>query len=103
MLPFTNPDAAGFLPMFFNPHDPRPAKEQAHTAYAHGGGWRPFEGFDLKQPAHFGGGYFLIYPGDPPMYERSRGRLRDELIVLFESDWVAIIQPDGSYEIARMD
>ena len=29
--------------------------------------------------------------------------LRKEAIMLFEYAWVMILQPDGSYEIARMD
>lgn len=101
MIPFTNQHLAGYLPQFFDERDPRPAREQAHTAYAHGGGWSAFKGFTLN------GGrestFSLSYPGDPPMRELSRAQLRDELIVLFQSDWVAIIQPDNSYEIARMD
>jgi hypothetical protein len=43
-------DDLGFIPEFFNPHDPRPAREQLDTAYAHGGGWHPLSGwtFDYK-------------------------------------------------------
>ena len=30
-------------------------------------------------------------------------RLRDETILLYEMDWVAVIQPDGAFEVSRMD
>jgi len=30
-------------------------------------------------------------------------KLRDEVIVLYESEFVAIFQPDGTFEVARMD
>jgi hypothetical protein len=30
-------------------------------------------------------------------------KLRDELILVYEGDWVAVLQKDGSFEVARMD
>lgn len=101
MIYFNPPGPAGpFLPTFFSEDDPRPAKEQAHEAYAHGGGWWPFEGFELVK---VGEKYQLQYPEDPPVRELSRAKLRDETLVFFEFSWFAIIQPDGSFQVARMD
>ncbi len=94
-------EAVGFIPQFLNENDPRPAVEQIDTAYRHGGGWMDFKGFQLA-----GGGddpYFLTYPGDPAMRELSRATLRDETLVLFTSSWFAVIQPDGSFRVARID
>jgi hypothetical protein len=31
-------DMLGFIPQFLDDADPRPAREQLHSAYAHGGG-----------------------------------------------------------------
>jgi len=90
----------GILPQFFDEADPRPAREQINENYAHGGGWHPFEGFELGQDKK---GYYLDYPEDPPMREIARAKLRDETIVLFQYDWVAIIQKDGTFEIASVD
>lgn len=101
MIRFTRMEYAGLLPTFLSERDPRPAKEQLHTAYAHGGGWRPFRGFRFHQ-LHPGSAQ-LLYPGDPPMREISRAKLRNETIILFQADWVAIVQSDGSFEVARMD
>jgi len=42
-------------------------------------------------------------PGDPPFKPLAQAKLRDELIVLYEADFVAVIQPDRSFEVARMD
>lgn len=94
--------AAGIVPQFLSGKDPRPAVEQIDTAYAHGGGWREFAGFTLvnngdETEIH------LVYPGEPPMRAKAYARLRDELIVLFDLDWCAIIQPDGAHNIARLD
>jgi hypothetical protein len=96
-----HPDRLGLLPMMLDTDDPRSATEQLHAAYSHGGGWRPFTGFTVK-----GGGdlpYRLAYPGDPDRKEIGRTLLRDEIVVLFESDWVMVVKSDGTHEIARMD
>lgn len=99
-MQWTNPQRAGLLPLFLNDRDPRPAREQLHESYAHGGGFQPFEGFDLKR---LGVGFALKYPNDPLMKEVARAQLRQELVVLFEYDWVGIIQPDETFVVARMD
>lgn len=94
--------ASGLLGTFFNPLDPRPAKEQFHEAYDHGGGWRAFSGFDLvfdEAPEDA----YLTYPGDRPLRAMAYAQLRDELLILFEGSWLCIRQPDGAYEIARAD
>lgn len=94
--------AAGIIPEFLSVADPRPAKEQLHEGYAHGGGWQKFDGFELS-PARVTQGMTINYQGDPPYKAVAWVRLRDELIVVFQGAWVAVIQPGGSYEIARMD
>lgn len=101
MLRFTNMEVVGFLPQFLDERDPRPAIEQIDTAYQHGGGWNDFKGFELV-----GGGdkpYSLKYPGDPLTHELSRATLRDETLVFFTFSWLAVIQTDGSYRVARLD
>lgn len=85
---------AGLLPEMADPNDPRPAREQFAENYV--GGWRPFVGFTLTEAG-------IEYPGDPVVPPLAEARLRDERIVLYRYSWVAIIQPDGSYEISRMD
>lgn len=94
-----NNEAAGMLPLILRTDDPRPAREQAQDRYAHGGGWDPFRGFKLHmipQP-------HLTYPGDPAFRLIAHSRIRDEILLLFESSWLAIVQPNGDYEISRMD
>ena len=101
MIYFANDHFAGLLPGFLSADDPRPAVEQLDENYAHGGGgWVPFKGFKLVTRLNK---YGLEYEDDPVMAELSRGVLRDETIVLFNGSWVAVIQKDGSYEVARMD
>jgi hypothetical protein len=87
----------GIIPEFFSENDPRPAREQAQDNYAHGGGWDRFDGFRMLANGA------LQYPGDPPMHPLAEARLRDEVIRFYNSAWVAIVQPDGSFEVSRMD
>lgn len=87
----------GDIPLWLSSDDPRPAKEQIDTAYRHGGGWDPFPGFRLLDDNS------LKYPGDPPTMPLAQTKLRDELIVFYDFSWLAIIQPDRSFEVCRVD
>ena len=78
-------DILGFLPMIFNDEDPRPAREQANDRYAHGGGWRPQDGFKMQVRDHS-----IKYPGDPRLY-------------VYDYGYVAVVQMNGKFEVARMD
>lgn len=88
----------GYLPSFLLEEDPRPAKDQINERYTFGG-FRPAKGngFTLHADNSFS------YPGDPRQHPLAQTQLRDELIVLYPYDFVAIIQPDRSFEIARID
>lgn len=93
-------DALGYLPDFLDDDDPRPAREQFNTAYAHGGGWNPRtteEGtLDIATGVY-------TYPDDPPQTPIGMTRLRDEMILVYPHAVVAIVQADGTFEMARMD
>lgn len=95
--PHMSEEHLGLLPSMLDDRDPAPAREQFDRAYQHGGGWDPFNGFKLRPDNS------LAYPGDPPTRPIAQCRLRDELIVLYEHEWVAIIQKDRSFEVCRMD
>lgn len=86
----------GFLPMFLQESDPRPAKEQIHERYVVG--WNDFKGFTMDPET-----MVLSYPEDPPTMPLAWTQFRQEKVVLYEHDWVAIIQKDGSFEVARID
>ena len=91
-------DLVGFLPTIFDADDPRPAREQVADRYRHGGGWQPITGLTMRPD-----GSRLHYPGDPPFRALAYAQLRGERIIMFQSAFVAIVQPDGSYEVSRMD
>lgn len=102
MIQFSDPQIVGpYLPYFWNEADPRPAAEQVNESYVFGG-WQPMQGFSLIRNAA-GTLWGISYPGDPVLWELSHATLRDETIVLFPHDWVAIIQLDGTFEVARLD
>ncbi len=86
----------GFIPQWLSEGNPKSAAQQLHDGYAFGG-WDPFQGFTLNKDNS------LSYPGDPPQRPLAQAKLRDELIVFYPSSWVAVIQPDRSFEVCRMD
>jgi hypothetical protein len=86
----------GELLTFLDENDPRPAREQFNERYQWGG-WKPMEGFTLD-------GTILHYPGDPPFKPWAMISFRNEGILVYPADFVAIIQEDGvTFEVARMD
>jgi hypothetical protein len=94
--PKASPEMLGYIPSFFSENDPRPAREQIDENYKHGGGWRPFKGFKMLDNG-------IKYPGDPLIPLCFEMKLRDETIRYYDGAWLAIIQPDGSFEICRID
>lgn len=92
------PEALGYIPNFLSVADSRPAKEQFNERYVFGG-WRPFGTGQWTMNDKFE----LMYPNDPPLRPVAWTMLRDERIVVYVHAWVAIIQPDGSFEVCRMD
>ncbi|MGY3278093.1 hypothetical protein [Bradyrhizobium sp. S3.7.6] len=89
----------GYFPDFIDDRDPRPAKEQINERYGQHGGWAPLV------PSHWTmyDGDVLQWPEDPPLNPICELRLRDERIVMYHASIFAIIQPDGSFEVARCD
>jgi hypothetical protein len=94
--PKATPAHLGFIPSFLFENDPRPAKQQFNERYV--SGWRPAPP-NCKLDAR----NRLLYPGDPPLKPYAIIEFRDETILIYEGDWVCILQPDGSFEACRMD
>jgi hypothetical protein len=93
--PGVTPDTLGLIPHFLDEDDQRPAKKQFNAKYI--SGWLPMKGFRLRNDGA------LCYPGDPPLEPLAETRLRDETIRVYQFAWVCIAQPDGSFEVARLD
>jgi hypothetical protein len=89
-------ETLGFIPSFLSDQDPRLAREQIAANYTHGGGWRPMQGFTRTSSG-------LCYPDDPPMPLLAVSALRLEKLEFYDCQWLAIVQPDGSFEVSRMD
>lgn len=95
--PQATADHVGDIPLFLSEFDERRASEQFNARYSFGGGWQPMPKWKL------GAGDTLTYPGDPPMKPLASMSLRGERILVYPHAFVAIIQPDGSFEVSRMD
>lgn len=90
--------ALGDIPSLLDDGDPRPAREQFDENYNFGGGWVPLA--DAKVDARTG---VMTYPDDPPYLPMAAANLRDERIIVYTHGIVAIVQPDGSAEVSRID
>ena len=96
--PNFDPRGLGFLPDILLDEDKRPVKEQLEDRYSHGGGWRPIPGITMlpNKTLHF--------PQDPPYRPSAVARINDEVVVFYEqASLLAVIQPDKTYEIVRVD
>jgi hypothetical protein len=89
------PDRLGFLPGFLDEGDPAPAREQFDKKYV--GGWRPFHGHKMDEDLT------IHYPPDPPLKPLAYTMFREEMILFYDHDLVAVVQRGGSHEICRMD
>lgn len=87
----------GMLPYWLDEADPRSAREQLHDHYLPiGGGWQPMPKFTMTETT-------LHYPGDDDIKPLAAMWLRHECVLVYDCSIVAIVQPDGSFEVARMD
>ena len=86
----------GYIPDFMSEDDPRPASEQLDENYI--GGWRPLAGWKLD-PATM----TLAYPDDPPLEPFAFTELHGDRILFYPHAQVMILQPDGAFEVSRMD
>ena len=91
-------EALGLIPDFLVETDPRPAAEQFHDNYSHGGGWQPMSGWQAGPTGE------MLYTGESPLNPIAMSTLHDrEIIRVYPNAWVTITQTDGSFQISRMD
>jgi len=94
----TRYDPLGYIPHFLvdDGDNTRPAKDQFNRYYI--GGWCKMKGFTLNLKT-----MSLKYPGDPPMLPLAVAELGHEKVYVYPHAWVLILQPDGQFEVARLD
>jgi hypothetical protein len=96
--PRATADHVGMIPYWLDERNPKPARDQINDNYGHGGGWHSMTGFTM-QPNDA----VLHYPGDPPFRPIAVMQMRDETIYAYEHSIFAIVQPDGTFDAARLD
>lgn len=106
-LGITNADLF-FLRGIFQEEDPQSVEEQINTRYAHGGGFDPMEGWTLFEGWEKEGDARMSYPGSEledatEVREIARGQVRGTILVLFDYEFLAIIKPDGAFQVTRVD
>lgn len=83
---------------FANPEDD--AVKQLADSYVYGGNqWHDIDGFKL------GADNSLKFPGDPKLLPRAQFVLgpKQELVVVYDSAFIAVIQADRTFRVTRMD
>lgn len=90
-------EALGFIPAFFSEAAPLSAAKQLDYHYQHGGGWRPMAGWSMGPVGE------ILYTGGETYPPIAVATLRDEIIRIYPHAWVSITQPDGSFEVSRVD
>lgn len=92
-------DMLGTVPDMISATDQADAVTQIDRAYRDaGGGWRDSTGASVDVERRL-----LTFPGDPARQLVAFAELRAEKILFFDGAWVAVVQPDGSSRIARID
>lgn len=92
-------DMLGAIPAMLSADNPAGAVEQIDAFYCKaGGGWRDSDGWTLSA-----NGGRLTSCGDPARWLIAQAKLRDEQVLFFDGAWVAVVQPDGAFRVARID
>jgi hypothetical protein len=99
LRPGVTADHLGLVPSFFDLDDSRPARDQLNERYSHGGGWQPVRRDRIIACSSRS----LLFRNDPSLLALADTLLREEAIVFYEGSWLSITQPDGSFEVARVD
>lgn len=95
-------DVVGALPLCWDPSDARDAITQHDERQMGNGPWSDILSAKWKfDPADRS----LKYPGDRKMLPLAEAKLplTDEVILVYQHAWVAIIQSDGSFTVDRRD
>lgn len=90
-------EALGLIPDFLATADGRFAAQQFDDRYSHGGGWQPMSGWSMGPIGE------IMYPGEEALPPIAVAVLGHEIIRVYASSWVSITQPDGSFEVSKMD
>lgn len=90
----------GLIPSLISNAFPGKVKDQINENYAHGGG---YSAFGHSQWVFDPLTMTLSFPGDPVFTPKASALIGDERVIVYEAGVVAILQPDGSFEVTRMD
>lgn len=94
-------DQLGWIPHIIRADDPRPVAEQVDDRYRHGGGWLPYgEG---KWQRDIATGALRYGSEDEPLPVLASLRVGEEMVYFYPYALVCVVQPDGSFEVSRMD
>lgn len=90
-------ESLGWIPTFIDARNPDTAQEQFNRSYSHGGGWQPLGGWTMQDDGT------LEYPEDPPLKPIAVVAVGEQTVRVYPHAWVSVRNPDGTYEVCRMD
>lgn len=96
-----DPELWGIIPTFLDVHDKRGAQEQIDARYM--GGWNTAKEWLRLEPETNRLIAVNEAEGDPPLDPRSKLYFRDEMLIVYDGEWVVVLRPDKSWDVARLD
>lgn len=97
LVPGFTMEHLGLVPYWFDSEDKRTVRELIETYYQHGGGFRNIDGCTMAE------NQTIKYPGDPRMKPLAKMQHGDELVLMYDYAILAIVQPDGTFQVTRVD
>ncbi len=93
-------EEVGFVPMFLDINDERPAAEQIDANYQHGGGWNPMEKWTFDRKTKM-----IKYPGDEPLESFAVALPnKNETVIMYPHSFMLIYNKvNKTYEVGRVD
>lgn len=93
-------NACGLIPQWFYEYWISPSSQSLYDylndVYRHGGGFVSINGFRLN-------GKLLSYAGDPMLYPLLEINLPDYTCFFYPGSWLAIVDKEGGFKVARFD
>ena len=96
----------GLIPSFLDELNPDDAITQINRNYQHGGGWYDMEGFELSKDDDPPWASIIYAINDEPAESYTclaHCKIHDEIVAFYRSAWVAVIKPNLSFRVARID
>lgn len=99
-----SPKMLGFLPDLISNLYPGNVAEQLERNYAHGGGYRDLTKLEPGKWTFNKRNKTLRYRGESDIFNPLASvQIKDEMVYFYKYSLLAIVKPDGSFAVTRVD